>query len=63
MTANEASTVVNGGSMDLDVVTVSEEQGRFMVAFSDASNKGAMTAAVGQVRTELHFQLFDENFD
>jgi hypothetical protein len=49
VTTNDAATLVDGGMMDLDIATVSEQEGRFLVAFSDAANKGAMTAVEGQV--------------
>jgi hypothetical protein len=49
VTTNDAATLVDGGMMDLDIATVSEQEGRFLVAFSDAANKGAMTAVEGEV--------------
>lgn len=53
VSASDAATVVSSGMMDLDIATICEEEGRVMVAYSDAANKGAMTAVVGQVRGPL----------
>jgi hypothetical protein len=53
LTSGQASAVVNGGMLDLDVVTVSEGDNKFLVAYSDVSNRGAMTATMGQVRGVL----------
>jgi hypothetical protein len=50
LTSGQASAVVNGGMLDIDVATVSEGDGKFLVAYSDVSNRGAMTATMGQVR-------------
>lgn len=55
VTSGQAAAVVSGGMMDLDVVTVSDNN-RFMVLFSDITNKGAITAAVGEVW--CHIYLF-----
>lgn len=49
MSASDAATVVESGMMDLDITTICEKEGRVMVAYSDAGNKGALTAVVGQV--------------
>jgi hypothetical protein len=53
VTTNDAATLVDGGMMDLDIATVSEQEGRFLVAFSDGANKGAMTAVEGQVSVRV----------
>ena len=49
LTSGTAAAVVKGGMQDLDIATVAEEQASFVVLYSDISNKGAMTATMGQV--------------
>ena len=49
LTSGTAAAVVKGGMQDLDIATVAEEQASFIVLYSDISNKGAMTATMGQV--------------
>jgi len=49
-------TQLQTGLMDLDIVTVSENQ-EFLVLYSDVSNHGAITATLGQVCIN-NFTLF-----